>query len=337
VIGALAVLSLLAGCQGKAADGSTASVTPSASASGPPPALASAFPPPAGGHTPPSPAARGSRGTITLGSAGFTESEVLTSLYSALLTADGYTIKVTREPATDTLEWDLEHKAVDVVPHYAADYTEQLNLLVHGAKAPPVASSDLSATLAQLATLAASRNVRPLQAAAAVDGPAFAVTTKFATANNVTTLSDLGRLGVPIRLAADADCATEPTCQPGLLSTYGIKIDPLDPVGLGTSAAIRDVVNTKDELVEVLTTNTALRDNKLVILTDDKRLQLANNVLPVVSLSALSKAPDLGTVLDRLAPVLTTADLAFMDRLIDAGHNPSDDVARAYLKSKGLL
>jgi osmoprotectant transport system substrate-binding protein len=335
-VAASAFLLLVAGCRGNAA-GDAASTTPTASASGPPVALASAFPPPAAGAAPPSPAARGSRGPLTLGSAGFTESEVLTSLYSALLTSAGYTTKVTREPATDVLESDLEKGTVAVVPHYAADYTEQLNTLVHGAKATPVASSDLAATMAQLSALAAARNVRALTPTAAVDGPAFAVTQKFAAANHLTTMSDLAGLGIAIRLAASPDCATDPQCQPGLLSTYGLKVGTLDPLGLGTAAAIRHVVNHQDQVVQVLTTDATLTDNKLVILTDDKHLQLANNVVPVVSLKAVVGKPDIATVLNRLAPVLTTADLAFMDKLVDAGHNPPDDVAKAYLTSKRLL
>lgn len=325
-----------AGCQGKSPS-AVDSLTPTPSASGPPPALASAFPPPAAGHAPPSPAARGSRGPVALGTAGFTESQVLTSLYSALLTSAGYTVKVTTEPVRDTLEADLERGSVALVPHYAADYTEQLNTLVHGDKAKPVASSDLAATMAQMTALAASRNVRPLTPAAAVDEPAFAVTQKFATANHLTTLSDLAGLGIAITLAAGPDCATDPQCQPGLLSTYGLKVATLDPLGVGTPAAVRNVLNHRDQVLQVRTTDASLSDNKLVILTDDKHLQLAGNVVPVASLKALATSPDIATVVNRLAPVLTTADLAFMDRLVDAGHNPPDDVARAYLKSKGLL
>lgn len=335
-VSSASIVLVLAGCQGKAASSSD-SATPTASASGPPVALASAFPPPPAGHVPPSPAPRGSRNALVLGSAGFTESEVLTSLYSALLTAAGHTVKVTREPARDALESDLEQGTVAVVPHYVADYTNQLNTLVHGAKAAPLASSDLSATMAQLATLAASRNVRALTPTAAADAPAFAVTQKFAKANNLTTMSDLAGLGIAITLAAAPDCATDPQCQPGLLSTYGLKVGTLDPLGVGTSAAVRNVLNRHDQVLEVRTTDPTLSDNKLVVLTDDKHLQLAENVVPVVSLKVLATNPDLAGVLNRLAPVLTTADLAFMDKLVDAGHNPPDDVARGYLKSKGLL
>jgi osmoprotectant transport system substrate-binding protein len=333
---AAASLLLVAGCRGSAS-GNTASATPTASASGPPVALASAFPPPAGGTAPPKPAARGSRGGLVLGSAGFTESQVLVSLYSALLTAAGYTVKVTTQPATDVLESDLEHGTVGVVAHYAADYTEQLNTLVRGAKAAPVASSDLAATMAQLASLAAARNVRALTPTSAVDGAAFAVTQKFAAANHLATMSDLAGLGIAIKLAASPDCATDPRCQPGLLSTYGLKVGTLDALGIGTSAAVRAVLNRRDQVVQVLTTDATLSDNKLVILTDDKHLQLANNVLPVVSLKAVAGKPDVATTLNRLAPVLTTTDLAFLDKLVDAGHNPPDDVAKAYLTSKSLL
>lgn len=278
------------------------------------------------------------KGAIAVASAGFTESAVLAALYTGLLTRAGWTVTLTSVPETDTLQTSLEQKTggVDVVPEYAASYADQLHALVHPGSTASVGSADLKATMAELTALAAARGIALLTPTAAVDTYAFAVRTKFATANNLTSLSDLGRLGVPVSLAADDACATRPTCQPGLLRTYGIKISSLDPLGVDTASGINAVVGHRDTMVLVRTTDAAAAAAKLTVLTDDKSLQDADNVLPAVNATFLTLNPDVATTLNQLAGVLTTADLTMMNEQVDVGLQDPQNVANAWLKSKGL-
>jgi osmoprotectant transport system substrate-binding protein len=328
----VAVVALAAGCQSKASSGSGSGASASASAS----SSDAAFPGasrPAGSSTP----VRATRGPLTIGSAGFTESEVLAAVYSALLTKRGYAVKISSIPATNLLETALEKHQVDVVSQYAAAYTDQLNALVRGGGVKHVASSDLTATMAQLAPLAVSRGVTPLRPTPAVDELAFAVGSTFATRNSLSTLSDLGRLGVSVKLAAGAECATAPACQPGLLATYGIKVSVLDPLGVDTLPAKNAVKNGRDQLVAVRTTDGTLAAAKLVVLTDDRHLQPAGNIVPIVNRTSLAKHPDIATTLNALAGVLTTEDVARMIAAVEVAGQRTVDVADAYLRSKGLL
>jgi osmoprotectant transport system substrate-binding protein len=326
------VLALAAGCQSKASGGSGAGPAASASAS----SSDAAFPG-ASRTAGPSTAVHATRGPLTIGSAGFTESEVLAAVYSALLTKGGYAVKISTIPTIDLLESALEKHQVDVVPQYAAAYTDQLNALIRGAGVTAVASGDLASTMAQLAPLAVSRGVTALKPTQAVDELAFAVGKKFATKNSLSTLSDLGRLGVSVKLAAGAECATAAGCQPGLLATYGIRVSALDPKGVDTLVAKNAVQNGKDQLVAVRTTDGTLAASKLVLLTDDKHLQPAGNIVPIVNKTSLAKHPDIATVLNKLAGVLTTEDVARMIAAVEVARQRAEDVASAYLRSKGLL
>jgi osmoprotectant transport system substrate-binding protein len=325
------VVALAAGCQSKASSsGAGAAASASASSSD------FAFPG-ASRTTGPSTAVHATRGSLTIGSAGFTESEVLAAVYSALLTKRGYAVKISSIPATNLLQTALEKHQVDVVPQYAAAYTDQLNALIRGGGVKRVASSDLTATMAQLAPLAVSRGVTPLKPTPAVDELAFAVGTTFATRNAVATLSDLGRLGVSVKLAAGAECATDPACQPGLLATYGIRVSVLDPLGVDTLPAKNAVQNGRDQLVAVRTTDGTLAASKLVVLADDKHLQPAGNIVPIVNKTSLAKHPDIAATLNTLAGVLSTEDVARMIAAVEVAGQGTADVADAYLRSKGLL
>ncbi|MFL6241053.1 MAG: ABC transporter substrate-binding protein [Actinomycetes bacterium] len=276
-------------------------------------------------------------GSVPVASAGFTESRVLAQMYSALLKKAGFSSSVTDVSSSEIFQSSLEKGTIVVVPEYVATYADQLNKLIHGASAPSVASPSLPASLAALKSLAQQKGLSVLQPAKAVDQNAFAVSKSFASAHNLTTLSDLGKSGVSVTIAAGAECKTRPFCQPGLERTYGIKVKKIDPLGVDTTQSKTAVKNGKDQLALVLTTDATVPDFGLVTLVDDKHLQNADYLVPVVNAKALQAHPQIATALNPLASVLTTLDLAQMDKKVDSERQQPADVAKAYLQSKGLL
>lgn len=215
-LGALALTVSLAACGGdsleKSKDGGSASVDPSSGAGG-------------------------AKGGLVIGAAGFTESNVLAELYAQVLKDAGYSTSIKTVNNRELYEPSLEKGEIDVVPEYAATLAEFLNAKVNGAKAPeekPVASSDVAATVAGLEKLAGPLGLKALAAGEAVDQNAFAVTKEFAQKNNLKTLSDLGKSGLKVKIAAGDECNVRPFCAPGLTKTYGIQVSGIDPKGVGT-------------------------------------------------------------------------------------------------------
>lgn len=292
-----------------------------------------------GGSSSAAPSSGGGKGSLVVGAAGFTESNVLAELYSQLLKDAGYSTSIKTVNNRELYEPALEKGEIDVVPEYAATLTEFLNAKVNGPKAPedkPVASSDVAATVAGLEKLAAPLGIKALPAGEAVDQNAFAVTKEFAQKNNVKSLSDLGKSGLKVKIAAGDECAVRPFCAPGLTKTYGIAVAGIDPKGVGTPQAKQAVKDGADQLVLTTTTDATLDSYGLVLLEDDKKLQNADNVLPVVNAKDAG-APEVAAALDRLTKVLTTADLVDLNRKVDAERAKPADVAKTYLESKGLL
>ena len=163
-------------------------------------------------------ASGGGKGSLVIGAAGFTESNVLAELYAQVLRDAGYSTSVKTVNNRELYEPSLEKGEIDVVPEYAATLAEFLNAKVNGPKAPeekPVASSDVAATVAALEKLAAPLGLKALPAGSAVDQNAFAVTEEFARKNNLKTLSDLGASGLKVKIAAGDECAVRPFCCPG--------------------------------------------------------------------------------------------------------------------------
>ncbi|MEV6727837.1 MULTISPECIES: ABC transporter substrate-binding protein [unclassified Streptomyces] len=318
VLGAAALTASLTACGGdsleKSKDAGSAASAPSDSGSG------------------------SGKGKVVIGAAGFTESNVLAELYAQVLKDAGYSTSITTVNNRELYEPSLEKGEIDVVPEYAATLAEFLNAKVNGPKAPeekPVASSDVAATVAGLEKLAGPLGLKVLPAGPAVDQNAFAVSKEFAQKNNLKTLSDLGKSGLKVKIAAGDECAIRPFCAPGLKKTYGIDVSGIDPKGVGTPQGKQAVKDGVDQLALTTTTDATLDSFGLVLLEDDKKLQNADNVLPVVNAKDAG-SPEIAAVLDKLTKALTTADLVELNKQVDAQREKPADAAKAYLKAKGL-
>ncbi|MGC5345839.1 ABC transporter substrate-binding protein [Streptomyces sp. DT24] len=279
------------------------------------------------------------QGTLVVGAASFTESKVLAELYAQTLDDAGFSTSITTVKNRELYEPSLEKGEIDIVPEYAATIAEFLNAKVNGPKAAeekPVASGDATATVTALRKLAEPRGLKVLDPGLAADQNAFAVTKEFAEKNNLKTLSDLGRSKLKVKIAAGDECEVRPFCAPGLKKTYGIDVTGIDPKGVGTPQSKQAVKDGKDQLVLTTTTDAVLDSYGLVFLEDDKKLQNADNVTPVLNAKDAG-APAITSALVKLTKILTTEDLAELNRKVDAERAKPADAAEEYLKAKGVI
>ncbi|MDP9436858.1 MAG: ABC transporter substrate-binding protein [Actinomycetota bacterium] len=292
-----------------------------------------AFSPSAGASGGPS----GSREPITVGGASFTESLVLMEMYKALLEDGGYQVELQPVDNRELYAPALEKGDIDAVPEYAATLAEFLNRAKNGPEAKPVATSDVDATVQALRGLAAEEGLKVLEPADAANQNAFFVTKAFAQQHGLTTLSDLGEADLPVVLAGTAECPQRPKCQIGLEQVYGIEVEENLPLGFGSVQNRQAVVQGKAQLGLSGTTDGTLGDLGLVVLEDDKGLQNADNLVPVVNAAGPAGTPEVAEVLNGLSATLTTENLAALNRRVDEDREQAADVARSYLEDEGLL
>ena len=278
----------------------------------------------------------GSGGHLVIGSADFSEQQVLANLYALLAQNAGYTASIQTVTTREIYEPALEKGQIDIVPDYAATFTEYLNDKVNGTNAAVVATSDKDTTLAALNKLAKPRGLTALEPSDAADENAFAVTKDFAAKHNLKTLSDLAAAKLPIKLAAPAECKSRPFCGGALTDKYGIDITKYDPFDFDSVPGKKAVQDGNDDMVEVATDDGTLDQFNLVILQDDKHVQLADNLVPIVG-KKYANDSKLAAAINVLAPVLTSEDLGAMDAQVDTQKKLPADVAKAYLVSKKLI
>ena len=185
-------------------------------------------------------------GSIVIGAADFSESEILATIYARTLDAAGFDTEVrtvgNRELYLPALRSGTD---IQVFPEYLATVTETLNAEFNGADAPPVATNDAQETAGAARPLADQAGLVLGEPAEAVDQNAFAVTQEFADKLGVSTLSELADAcgDGSLVLGGPEECPTRPFCQIGLEDTYGLQFAeflPLDGGGPLTKAAIRE-------------------------------------------------------------------------------------------------
>ena len=265
------------------------------------------------------------KGTLTVAGFNFPESSILAEIYGKSLEHDGYTITYklllgTREVVAPA----LESGQIDVYPGYAATDLEFYN------KGAGEASGDVTATTAKLNSHLSALGLVALTPSAAVDQNAFAVTKATQTKFNLTKLSDLAPIGSQLTLGAGPECPTRPYCQPGLQKTYGITFKafkPLDTDGPLTRAAFK---NGSIDVGLVFSSDGDLNSLGLVVLQDDKHLENADNVVPIMRQAAASD--EVKRVLNAIDAKLTTADLVTMNSQVSIQHQDADAVATAWLQ-----
>jgi osmoprotectant transport system substrate-binding protein len=266
---------------------------------------------------------------VTVGSFNFGESELLGELYAQALEARGF--RVVREfgiGPRELVEPALQTGLVELVPEYAGSLLEFL--------AGGGASADVAQTREQLRQTLERRGLVALAASAAQDQNGFAVTEQFARELGVGSLSDLAGIDGLV-LGGPPECPQRPLCERGLVGAYGITFAsfvPLDQSGPLTADALAS--GTVDVAL-VFTTSASIVRNRFVLLRDDRQLQPAENVTPVVRADVLERfGPGLATAIDAVSSLLSTDALRALNAEIELHGRPPAEVATEWLSANGL-
>jgi len=139
-------------------------------------------------------------------------------------------------------------------------------------------------------------------------------------------------------LGGAPECPTRPYCLPGLEKTYGLKFKsfkPLDSGGPLTAAAIK---RGTVQVGELFTTSGVIAANGWVLLEDDKNLQPADNVTPVLNnkITAAYGQP-LEDLVDSISAKITTEGLTDLNKQTDIDQKDPADVAQGWLKDNDLI
>jgi osmoprotectant transport system substrate-binding protein len=281
-----------------------------------------------GGGGPPS--GPGGKETITVGVSGaFAENQIVAEMYAQVLEHGGYAVERQLDlRSRETSQNALESGQIDLKPEYLSSL---LLFLDPNARA----SGDPADVAAQDRRLLGGRGISVLTPSPAQDANQFVATSNAARRFGLTTMSSVAPVADRLTFGGPPECPQRPYCLAGLRSVYGIlfwDFQPLDAGGPLTVAALR----AGDVQVGLLfSTDPSISQYGFVPLVDDKHLQDAENITPVIRSDKLDD--EIRGLLDAVSARLTSEDVTRLVGKVTISHQDVASVAREFLVDNGLL
>ena len=268
--------------------------------------------------------------SVTIASANFSENVMLASMYSQALEARGYDVTEKFNLGNRELIYTaLEQGQVDIVPEYVGTALEFLN------KGAGEATGDADATASKLRERFAEQGVSVLDVSPAADQNAFAVTKATADQYSLKTLSDLAKVAKDLTLGGPPECPERPFCIPGLKETYGIEFADFRSLDAG-GPKTKEALEAGDiDVGLVFSSDGAVVAKNFVVLEDDKGLQTADNIVPIVRTDVLDDTIE--SLLNEISAALTTETLQDLNKRADIDKEDPDALAEEWLRDNGFL
>jgi len=273
----------------------------------------------------------GSLPTIVIGDEGFTESQLMQQIYGDLLQNAGFKVSYQTTASRDIAFPALEKGKLDLVPDYAG------SLLVDSVD--PTAQKQ-AGTLAGAETLLNSilnkKSIYVLPGTVGLDQNVFVVTKATEQKYNLTDLSSVASHASGWTFGAPAECSTNYFCAPGLKKIYGITFKKVNSYDESGPLTVKALQSGNAQVVELFSTDPVIAADGFYQLKDDKNLEPADHLIPVIR-----KSFDTAAVQSALAKVnnlLTTSVLTTLDGQPSEGSHPTVAVvASNWLKSEHLI
>jgi osmoprotectant transport system substrate-binding protein len=270
---------------------------------------------------------------ITVGSFGFPESVLLAQIYGQALAAGGFPVRVLPDLGPrELVEPALMNGLLQVVPEYAGSALEFLSL---GHRSP---TADVQATSRALASVLAGRGLLAARPAAAQDANAIVVTAATAARYRLRSIADLAAVAPRLVFGGPPECPERAYCLRGLQRVYGVRFKEFVPLDAGGPLTLQALRAGDIAVALLFATNPSISAQHLVVLADDRSLQPAENITPVVRRDLVARyGPRLLSVLNTVSAQLDTGSLRALDVQVElAGHEPRL-VARDWLRANGLV
>ena len=272
----------------------------------------------------------GERPTLSVGFVAFAENQIVAEMYAQVLEDAGYTVERQSTDSREVLQPALQDGQVDIAPEY-------LSSLLLFIDPEATASGDADATRATLEPLLEQQGQVLLDSAEANDTNAFVVTAETAEEHALTTMSDLAPVAGDLTLGGPPECPERPFCIPGLQETYGVEFGEFKPLDVGGPLTVEALDAGEIDVALLFSTSSTIGDKGWVVLEDDKALQNAENITPVVRKEVLDANPDVAELLNGIGAQLDSQTMIELNGRVEIDQEDPADVAADFLEEKGLL
>lgn len=265
-------------------------------------------------------------GEIIVGSASFTESELLAEIYAGALRAAGEDATTkTRIGSREVYLQALEDGSISVVPEYSGNLLQYLE-----PDDPARTAADIETALDE----AVGSDLTVLDPAEASNQDVYVVTKEFADEHDLVSLRDLASGASDWVLGGPTELETRPYGPEGLASMYNVSFKSFKPYN-SQAVKIKDLDDGKVQVASFFTTDSVLASDDYVPLADPEMMILPQNVIPLTDNSVADNQAAADAIND-VQSKLTTEDLMVLNGRVDNDHESPADVAQSWLEDQGI-
>lgn len=146
-----------------------------------------------------------------------------------------------------------------------------------------------------------------------------------------------GTLASSLVFGGPPECPERPFCLIGLRETYGLEFAEFRPLDAGGPITVEALANGEVDVALLFSSDPTIEARGFVVLEDDRGLQRADNLVPVISQSIVEAQPAVADLLNSVSAPLTQEELIELNRrATEEGEDPRD-IAADWLASHGLL
>jgi osmoprotectant transport system substrate-binding protein len=222
----------------------------------------------------------------------------------------------------------LESGQIDVKPEY-------LSSLLLSLDASAEHSNDPDVVAAQDRALLEPSGISVLTPSPAQDTNTFVANAETAQRFGLTTMSSLAGVANQMTLGAPPECPQRPFCLEGLRDTYGILFYDFTPLDAGGPQTVAALKSNDVQIGLLFSTDPSIRANGFVPLVDDKHLQDAENITPVIRTDMLND--EIRRLLDAVSAKLTTKNVTTHVGEVVQDNEDVASVAHAFLIANHLI
>ena len=270
-----------------------------------------------------------SRSIVVGVSGAFAENQLVAEMYAQVLEHAGYPVE--REfdlRSREVSQSALESGQIDLKPEYLTSLLLFLDANAQG-------SSDPTEVARQVSDRLRAKGITVLTPAPAQDTNQFVANEQTAQAFDLTTLSSLAPVADQLAIGAPPECPLRPLCMLGLRDVYGILFDDFVPLDAGGPQTVAALKSDEVQIALMFSTDPSIEANGFIPLLDDRQLQQAENITPVIRTEELDD--EVRKLLDEVSVRLTSDIVTDLVRQIVIDGQDVATVANGFLTANGLL
>jgi len=265
--------------------------------------------------------------SVTIGSQGTVENEIIAQLYGQALAFHGYDVAYNQGIGTrKQYIAGMVNGLIDFMPEYSGSLMAGLDSSSR--------LTDTSDMVSVMPRLLKERELRVLEPSPAHNGYVLVVTKEFAAMHNLVNIGDLQSVAANISIGATPEFEDLRYGRAGLNSGYNVTGWTFVPVDDETGTQlIEDLTAGTIQVAAVHASAPSISGSDLVVLGDPAQLVSDQNVLPFIRDAVYTKK--FAAIVNSVSAELTTADLQAMNA-IGATTTP-ETIAREWLEKHGFL